>query len=183
MVNSSDNRRKGRRPIDVRARMRADRELQAEISACLEHLADHLPNVPDDRLPRMLEAVLPFAWAEHVSFQRDALFPILRKRSAPREIEDLLDRLEREHLEISGRHSGVQEHIGNLLGGDPPCPQEFGQTLRGAFQLRRLHLQGEADLDHWVPGKLSPADLDRVDAWHASRIEPPFPLNVLFERG
>ncbi|MDO9384583.1 MAG: hypothetical protein Q7T86_17170 [Hyphomicrobiaceae bacterium] len=167
----------------LRDRISTDRLLQQEITVSLEHLADHLPHVSNDRLPRMLFALLEFSWAEHVSFQRDALFPILRLSASSRSnIDALIDRLEVEHVEISDRHIDVQEHIGNLLDGSPSPPDVFGYALRNAFEARRRHMDGEAELAHWLPPVLAPADAERISRWQSSRADPPFPLNVLYEK-
>ena len=168
---------------ELRERISTDRALQQEITVSLEHLADHLPNVSNHRLPRMLLALLEFGWAEHVSFQREALFPILRLSASSRSnVDALIDRLEVEHVEISDRHIDVQEHIGNLLDGTPSPPDVFGYALRSAFEARRRHLDGEAELVEWLPHVLAPADAERISRWQNNRADPLFPLNVLYEK-
>lgn len=170
------------KPFDLLERVHADRALQAEITHCLEELANHLPRVSDERLPRMLSDILEFSWAEHVSFQRDALFPIMRQRSKDQTALPFLAQLELEHAEIADRHQDVQEQIGSILDGATSSPDVFGYVLRSAFELRKRHMQSEVHLQGWFPRILAPIDLALIASWQSSRTEPPFPLNVLFER-
>src|SRR3990170_3029661 len=97
---------------DARRRVGADRMLQLEICTALEGLADSLPHEVDLRLGQSLVCVLEPSWAEHVSFLNDALFPILmRRHDGSKEVLSDLERCRCEHVEISDRHSEVNEQI------------------------------------------------------------------------
>jgi hypothetical protein len=171
----------GRGWPDPRRRVAADRMLQLEICTALEGLADSLPNEIDLRLGQSLVCVLEPSWTEHVSFQHDALFPILmRRHDGSKHVLDDLERCRREHEEISDRHNEVNEQIELLIGGEAPNPEMLGYLLRGAFESRRRHIDGEQTLlDRVLPSLFTPADRAAIDAWNATRPQPPFPINLL----
>ena len=157
--------------------------LQFEICCALECLADGLPEVTDLRLARALITVLEPSWMEHVSFQDEALFPILlRRHHHSRDLAVSLDRLRRDHMEISDRNREVSEQIELLLAGDEPDPEMFGFMLRSAFDSRRRHMESELVLvEAYLPSMLTPAERTIVDRWHSARPQPPFPLGLLLE--
>ncbi len=128
----------------ARERIAADRMLQLEICTALESLADNLPNVVDLRLARALVGVIEPSWSEHVSFQDDALFPILlRRHDATRGVAATLERLRLEHAEIRDRHVEVIEQICLLIVGEQPNPDMLGYLLRSVFEGHRRHIEGE----------------------------------------
>src|SRR5688572_15758899 len=107
-MQSSQDRTGTRRTLDLAQRLGADRHLQAEIDQAMADLVETSPSSLGHNLARVLCAILEPAWAEHTSFQDDALFPILaRTGAATADTHELLDRLGREHEEIGARQVEV----------------------------------------------------------------------------
>jgi hypothetical protein len=166
---------------DLCQRIAADRMLQLEICCTLESIADSLPGVADLRLVRALTSVLEPSWTEHVSFQDDALFPILvRRHHSSQELSSAVERLRRDHLEIGDRNREVNEQFEMMLGGYEPEPEMFGYLLRNAFDGRRRHIESEIVLvEMYLPTMFTPAERAILDAWNVARPRPPFPLGLL----
>jgi hypothetical protein len=168
---------------DARQRMAADRLLQLEINRALEDLADNLPDVSDLRLARVLMEVLEPSWNEHVSFQDQALFPIILERHAGAgEAGAMIDRFRMEHAEIEDRHLEVRQHIATLIRGQLKNADAFGYLLRGVFETRRRHFDAEYDFETSIASSLTPADIAALDSWTTKRPRPSFPLNFVIVR-
>jgi hypothetical protein len=155
--------------------------LQLEICAALESLADSLPDVADLRLARALTGVLEPSWTEHVSFQEEALFPVLMKRhDHSKSLQTELERFQREHVKISDGNAELGEQIELLIGGEAPDPGMLGYLLRNIFESRRRHIDDEAALiEAFLPSLLTPADRVALEMWMATRKKPPFPISLL----
>lgn len=162
-------------------RLDADRTLQLEICCALETLADELPEVPDLRLARVVNSILRSSWDEHTGFQEDVLFPILARRDhGTGQLAVLVDRLRREHIEISERNHELSDHLLDLLLTPAQDPVRLGYILRSAFENRRRHVELEDEiLAPLLPETLAPFDRRLLEGWDAARPDTPFPLSVL----
>lgn len=170
-----------RQALDLNQRIAADRHLQTEIDKGMESLAAGLPAPVGRRLARVLTAVIEPAWAEHTSFQDEALFPIVAKGGgATGDVRTLLAKLDREHAEIGERHREVLVFLGNFIAGRPATNVGLSTCLIETLALRRLHHSAEAALAHMIP-KLDAADCDALDQWASTRTAPPFPVNLILD--
>ena len=167
-------------PAGIRAHLAADGRLQEEINRALEDFADSLPGSTGLRLVTALAETLDPSWTEHVSFQEHVVFPIVVKRHAgTKDIAAVIDRLQREHAELSERHSEVAERLDDYLNGSSHDAETLGYLLRSAFEFRGRHLESEQRLDGLLPRLFTPSDLALFNDWTASRPRARFPVNLL----
>jgi hypothetical protein len=174
--------RTGRPMPDPHQRTIADRILQHEIDNALANLADSLPVIIDLRIARVLSTILEPSWAEHTSFQDEALFPILaRRHDGVKDVKILLARLEREHAELTECHLEIALKLELLIGGRLTTHAALGRKLRGAKDVRQRHREAETQLDALLPRALSAPERKALEQWLAERPAPPFPLNIVLD--
>lgn len=177
-----DDATTGRRhPLDLKEMISEDRQLQRELTAALEQVADSLPQF-DPPLLRVIQAVLEPSWQEHVSFQNEALFPIVKRIGAPpAEIQAMLDQLSAEHLALSEHQANAGRQIAKLMRGRISDFEVFGKEMREVFDLRQRHLDREAQLELWLPLRMDPLAHQVIDAWLRSRPSPRFPASLILD--
>ncbi|MEZ5776158.1 MAG: hemerythrin domain-containing protein [Hyphomicrobiaceae bacterium] len=122
-----------------------DHILQLEVLDLIERIADTLPEVVDLRTIERAVPLLRRAWEHHMSFEDEALFPLLRERGRHlAHVSPLLDQLEHEH-DADAPHcheiADVFEEI--LAAGRQTSPEVLGYMLRGFFDSQRRHIAWE----------------------------------------
>jgi hypothetical protein len=178
----SDDQSSARTPPNLIQRLGADRVLQAEIDKAMAGLADGLPSIQGLRLSRVLSTVLEPSWAEHRSFQDEALFPILTKANcAQPQVHPMLARLSREHDEIDAHQGELLSFLNAHINGQRAVTAKLTVCLTEVLSLRRRHHEVEAALESLIPAALDAADRAALDHWAASRPAPPFPINLARE--
>ena len=164
--------------LDIREQIAADAALQAEISQALSAIADSLPQGTDLRVARIVLRTLEASWDEHASFQDEVVFPIVLGRHT-RRVAPLVDCLRSDHERIRDGNSDIVGRLEALLGGISHEPGGLETALRGAFALRRDHLQIDAELGGWLSDTFSPTEQSLSNVWQLGRPNPRFPLNLL----
>jgi hypothetical protein len=171
-----------RQALDPARRTAADRHLQGEIDKAIAGLVDGAPAEAACRLARVLAAVLEPSWAEHTSFQNEALFPIVaREERLTPDIPALLERLGREHGEIGAYHREVTTILTRIVARQRAATAAECTCLSEALELRRRHHAAEAVLEDLIPVPLDAADRATLADWTASREAPPFPVNLIYQ--
>jgi len=152
---------------DALARIHADSTLQSEICDALEGLADTLPGSLTTELASRLPAILASSWAEHVSLQEDAIFPVLQRfHAGSRDLLFQIEQLRAEHAAISGMADEIIEQLEQSLTGAVINADMLGYMLRLAFETRRQHLAAEHRLVlELLPARLAPADREILSRW------------------
>jgi hypothetical protein len=154
----------------IREHLAVDSRLQEEINHALEDLADSLPGSSGMKLAAALKETLDPSWAEHVSFQEQVLFPIILSRHAnARDVGPIVDRLKRDHMEVTERHAEVSEKLDNHLNGRFSNAESLGYLLRSTFELRGRHWEAEQRLDALLPRMFTPADMTLFSGWTSTR--------------
>lgn len=122
-----------------------DHELQLQLCDVLEKIADNLPESIEPELGLVVARILRKGMPQHMRFEEDVLFPLLRKRAVwEDELEHVLRQLEEEHesdesygFEIADELEALSEcdHVSN--------PEMLGYMLRGFFDSQRRHIEWE----------------------------------------
>jgi hypothetical protein len=158
----------------VRARLNGEYQLQLEVCAGLESLAERLPLPPDHGLSRTLESILEPSWTEHVSVQEGLVFPLLRQHYAGNaRIGNRLTRFsqEHEHLARATRSAAIGLRGQGLA--EPPARIACVRTVRALLSSRRRHVVEEHDfLDATLPQAVSVAERIRIGALIAEHAWP-----------
>jgi hemerythrin-like domain-containing protein len=159
---------------DAFERISADCILQTEICLALESLADSLPNSINTDLASRLPTILNSSWSEHVGFQEDVIFPILKRHHAHSPtLVDQIAQLEIEHGTIGDSGQEITEQLELALEGAEPNADMFGYMLRSAFHDRRRHIEIEHRLfAAMLPAQLPPVDRDLLRRWLSSHAWP-----------
>jgi hypothetical protein len=156
------------------ARFTADCALQKEICRSLLALADHLPGTVDSQAIAYLVRALPATWAAHVAFQADAAFPLLaRRHESERHILQCLERLEQQHLAITGVTDELVDQLRALPSGDAVDAETLGRLARNASERRMEHVEWETLLlDPLFPRVLAPVERQAFVAWSSANPWP-----------
>ncbi|MFA5898530.1 MAG: hypothetical protein WC829_05395 [Hyphomicrobium sp.] len=163
---------------DIRAQIEADKRLQREICASLLGLAETLDNRLDLRLARVLSRTLEVSWAEHVSFQEDAMFPILTAHHGNR-LQSMMDARHSEHSRLAQLHDQIGRRLNGLLATGNMAAGNLQTYLREACALRMSHLAFDADLEDELPAVFTDDEIRLFASWSEARPALRFPINLL----
>jgi len=174
-------------PPDLAQWIAADRRLQSEIDRAMARLAECVDTGVDLRLAQILSAVMEPSWKEHMSFQEEALFPLLvRLHGVSPDMAGLLARLGDEHGTIGTAHDEVAVHLHHVAGGwraAKAAGRDLAAALGRALSLRERHGAAESSLADALPPRLGEDDQAAMAQWFATRAAHPFPLNLVIETG
>lgn len=175
--------RSGRwRPARLLQTIAADRELQDEIDKALESLCGPPPRGGADRVMRVLNIVLRPSWAQHTSFQDEALFPIIaRSRGPDAETQQLLDGLRSAHTEITARQHTVSIDLNRLVAGWPGEKSGPAKSIAHVVALRRGHSDAEVALATMLPSTLEDVDQALLETWSVRQSHLRFPADMLLD--
>jgi hypothetical protein len=167
-------------PLDIAWMMAADREIQAEIDKGLAALVRTQPEDACRCIARILCSVLVSSWSQHVDFQDEALFPIIARSNATTlDMRSLLNRLAREHSEISEHQRDVSQLLHDVVAGRAAIEGTVTLGVSHIIQLRSAHQKAEAALDRLIPDTLAPSESEALERWAASRDTLFLPLHLL----
>ena len=165
-------------PLDIAWMMAADREIQAEIDKGLVTLVQTPPEDVCRCVARILCSVLVSSWSQHVEFQDEALFPIIvRSDATTLDMRSLLNRLAREHSEISEHQRDVSQLLHDVVAGRAAMEGAVTLGVSHVIQLRSEHQKAEAALDRLIPGMLAPEEREALERWAESRCALFLPLH------
>jgi hemerythrin-like domain-containing protein len=130
---------------DPLAVLQSEHVLQLELCACLEHLADSLPDQVDRRLAHALGLMLANDITGHFAWEEQVLFPALRRHAASlAPIGPMLAQLESEHDRDEDHAKELAETLAALASqGRHGNPEMLGYMLRGFFEGQRRHISWE----------------------------------------
>jgi len=157
------------------ARFVADCAFQFEVSRSLLACADALPGKLDRTAITYFIKVVPAASVAHALFQSEVAFPLLRRRHEGETISRWLDRLEEEHIELSGVDEELVAQFHAVLNDESVDVEMLGYLMRNASERRRVHVEMEqAILAPLFPAVLAPVERQGFVAWSRAH---PWPLN------
>lgn len=157
-------------PLDIAWMMAADREIQSEIDKGLATLVRTPPEDVCRCIARILCSVLVSSWSQHVDFQDEALFPIIARSDATTlEMRSLLNRLTREHSEISEHQRDISQLLHDVVAGRTAMQGAVTLGVLHVIQLRSAHQKAEAAIDRLIPGMLAPGERESLERWAKSR--------------
>lgn len=158
--------------IDPLALLDEDNALRLDLCDLLEHIADGLPDNAAPQLAQLAFAAIGRGWTNHVAFEEEALFPILRRYgSADSDLAAGLNQLAAEHANDAGLDQEIADALHGLTRGGPPRnPEMTGYLLRAHFVPMRRHVLWEnAFLIPAARRLLSDDDIGTLRDWIRNR--------------
>lgn len=131
--------------VDLFGRLREEHTLQRGVCDVLERIADSLPEDIDPALARAAASVLEHAYRDHMHFEEQHFYPLLRRRAArDARLIGVLDKLVAEHGRDEGFALEIVDELTHLArAGAASNPNMLGYMLRGFFEGQRRQIDWE----------------------------------------